>query len=773
MRKILSILLGLTLSLNCLCFSTNAVNAGDNQYMKILPLYDNGEKVEINLTEGETVQLDFQPDSELYDLEDVQYYSYNRCAIVSSTGKLVGCKSGEDKVIVSVRNKNDNVMSGYELAVNVLYNDEISEENRSRLDRLNEFKYVNYRRKKMELLGAVDEDTPRLTMEKLQEFIDSSENRDEIFKKINNYVVYPDAVSNIGNETYCYWLDDKGNEVISLIRKQNFIAYTKIADDGTVIGVQELYPEKSEFVENGVDIDHEYIEYNEIVRETVNDEGMREIIVCEDDDENPEIQLFEGETVQLVMPVEPDMPEINYISFSPSTMKDGAVVTQDLKLTGLSAGVEHISIYIGYEGIEYQDVIDVTVNIRRNNSISEETRKELERLEKLDGYYRRRMELLGAIDEDAPRLTMEKVQEIIDSADSYLDILYKLNEYHILPDQKPSGGGMTNYFYWFDDKGNESIQWCLEEELVFYTKTNNKGYVEAGQYLYPEKSEILESDEDWLNYEYTQFNQVKPEGFGTLSLKFVDYSTNTPFTETNGTFVLTAKPIEGEGEEKEIKSWKITENSVIVFEELSKDYLYTLVYNDEYHTDENGRFYKYEIAGDYQKETFDFNFNDKVITSVYLKKHYSDNPQKVTMGDVNRDGKLTIADIAVFEKWLLGGSFYGGEIVLENPWVLDFCDDDKLDVFDLCLMKEAFLKGGENAELPTLEEISLMTEEEATEIFSEYTFQEIECIWGEFDYYHSGLYGGGWEIGGKSIGLSFDYYTQKLDREVVIQPLPT
>ena len=188
MRKILSILLGLTLSLNCLCFSTNAVNAGDNQYMKILPLYDNGEIVEINLTEGETVQLDFQSDSALYDLEDVQYYSYNRCAIVSSTGKLVGCKSGKDKVIVSVRNKNDNVESGYELAVNVLYNDEISEENRSRLDRLNEFIYVNYRRKKMELVGAVDEETPRLTMEKLQEFIDSSENRDEIFKKINNYV---------------------------------------------------------------------------------------------------------------------------------------------------------------------------------------------------------------------------------------------------------------------------------------------------------------------------------------------------------------------------------------------------------------------------------------------------------------------------------------------------------------------------------------------------------------------------------------------------------
>ena len=64
-----------------------------------------------------------------------------------------------------------------------------------------------------------------------------------------------------------------------------------------------------------------------------------------------------------------------------------------------------------------------------------------------------------------------------------------------------------------------------------------------------------------------------------------------------------------------------------------------------------------------------------------------------------------------------------------------------------------------------------MTDEEATEIFSEYTFQEIECIWGEFDYYYSGLYGGGWEIGDKAVSLDFDFYTQKLRIDAHISEL--
>lgn len=141
-------------------------------------------------------------------------------------------------------------------------------------------------------------------------------------------------------------------------------------------------------------------------------------------------------------------------------------------------------------------------------------------------------------------------------------------------------------------------------------------------------------------------------------------------------------------------------------------------------------------------------------------------------GDINSDGEFNVADVAVFQRWLLGDSFYGDDIKLNNWKAADLCNDGRLDVFDLCLMKQELLKNGEPAELPTLIEISEMSNEEATELFSKYTFQDIESIWGKFDIYFSGLYGGGWEIEGKSIDLSFDYYTQKLDR-VSIQPMPT
>lgn len=144
----------------------------------------------------------------------------------------------------------------------------------------------------------------------------------------------------------------------------------------------------------------------------------------------------------------------------------------------------------------------------------------------------------------------------------------------------------------------------------------------------------------------------------------------------------------------------------------------------------------------------------------------------VQYGDVNADGAFGIADVAVFQRWLLDDSFYGDDVKLNDREAADLCNDGILDVFDLCLMKQELLKNGQPAELPTLVEISEMSNEEATELFSKYTFQDIECIWGKFTFYFSGLYGGGWEIGDKTIDFSFDFYTQKLDW-VTISPLPT
>ena len=59
---------------------------------------------------------------------------------------------------------------------------------------------------------------------------------------------------------------------------------------------------------------------------------------------------------------------------------------------------------------------------------------------------------------------------------------------------------------------------------------------------------------------------------------------------------------------------------------------------------------------------------------------------KTVKGDVNADGILSVADAVLLEKWLLGS----GNI---TDWKAgDLCDDDILDVYDMCLMREEIIK---------------------------------------------------------------------------------
>lgn len=58
------------------------------------------------------------------------------------------------------------------------------------------------------------------------------------------------------------------------------------------------------------------------------------------------------------------------------------------------------------------------------------------------------------------------------------------------------------------------------------------------------------------------------------------------------------------------------------------------------------------------------------------------------MGDVNCDGKFNIADVVLLQKWLLAVP----DTELKNWMAADFYNDEKLDAFDLCLMKNAILR---------------------------------------------------------------------------------
>ena len=56
-------------------------------------------------------------------------------------------------------------------------------------------------------------------------------------------------------------------------------------------------------------------------------------------------------------------------------------------------------------------------------------------------------------------------------------------------------------------------------------------------------------------------------------------------------------------------------------------------------------------------------------------------------GDVNYDGAFTVSDVVLLQKWLLAVP----DTHLSNWKTADLCEDGKLDVFDLCMMKRLLL----------------------------------------------------------------------------------
>ena len=56
-------------------------------------------------------------------------------------------------------------------------------------------------------------------------------------------------------------------------------------------------------------------------------------------------------------------------------------------------------------------------------------------------------------------------------------------------------------------------------------------------------------------------------------------------------------------------------------------------------------------------------------------------------GDCNDDGSFNVSDVVLLQKWLLAVP----DTHLANWQAADLCKDNKLDVFDLCMMKRLLL----------------------------------------------------------------------------------
>lgn len=78
--------------------------------------------------------------------------------------------------------------------------------------------------------------------------------------------------------------------------------------------------------------------------------------------------------------------------------------------------------------------------------------------------------------------------------------------------------------------------------------------------------------------------------------------------------------------------------------------------------------------------------SDTEMLMVYFDENNELKYYEVGKGDINADGSVNIADAVMLQKFLLGNG------TLTNWKSADLCSDDKVDVFDMILMKEMLVK---------------------------------------------------------------------------------
>lgn len=93
-------------------------------------------------------------------------------------------------------------------------------------------------------------------------------------------------------------------------------------------------------------------------------------------------------------------------------------------------------------------------------------------------------------------------------------------------------------------------------------------------------------------------------------------------------------------------------------------------------------------------------------------------------GDINADGKFTVADVVMLQKWLLCVP----DVTLANWKAADLCEDGVLNVFDLCMMKHELIGNTNNKPILTkaeLRDIILSKEEYTWSDFEQYQSEDI------------------------------------------------
>ena len=227
-----------------------------------------------------------------------------------------------------------------------------------------------------------------------------------------------------------------------------------------------------------------------------------------------ELTMIEGETCKLSVTVDPAFADQSSVYLHSCEYK--TIVSHDGTVTAYSCGEDEIMVEVSVPDdssdtgnrIYYQEV---KIQVQPDETLPAETRAELDRLQNHSPYgefQRRCLELLGILDENAPRITAEQINEILQNTATTEEMIAKINAIHSYPDYIWHGDP-GDMIYWLDEKGNDKL--CISGRSMFFrTKIYDDGTYKEETALYPPEIDFgtITGPMDGADRTYILYNQL-------------------------------------------------------------------------------------------------------------------------------------------------------------------------------------------------------------------------------------------------------------------------
>ena len=213
---------------------------------------------ELSLSVGDIYKLNVTfKGNNYYENSVVFSSSKSRIASVSSEGIVTALEEGSTTMKISAKvndekiklDENESIVKTLYVKVNVSPDKSLTAEQNELLSQLKEKGnrlIGEFQRKEKEIRGEFDENSPRVTMNDVENIISESDTYQEIMNKLQMIQKYPDFIGGSGVTIVEYWFDDYGYQKLLLILEQEDAIYVKCNDSGKITDWHFIFPIKKD-----------------------------------------------------------------------------------------------------------------------------------------------------------------------------------------------------------------------------------------------------------------------------------------------------------------------------------------------------------------------------------------------------------------------------------------------------------------------------------------------------------------------------------------------